>query len=314
MASLNDIASWGALNTQGFSLPSFSYSVGGKAVCVSGMVDVPVIATTFDVLYKGPANNYELTEFITGFFRRESDILATSIGDSKTINSTFAIYTKLCLPADLQAPPHRNSVQFLTHGGTLDHTYWEFAPEYSYVDVAAAKGFATFSYDRLGAAKSAHADPWQHLQMSVQKDIAHKLIQMLRSGNIGGITFRHIVGVGHSLGAALTQAVSGDYPSDFDAIALTGHSAFSVGASTGFAAAAQQIANTLPDRPELKDLPNGYYTLGPIPQTLQFGFFYYPHFDIESEFPTSICMIVLIEWQSLSKNLELARPMQLAKH
>ncbi|KAF2706113.1 catalytic protein [Pleomassaria siparia CBS 279.74] len=280
MNSLGSISSYGALNTSGIASPAFSYSTGGKAVCVSGTIDVPVVATTVEVLYKGPANNYELTEFITNFLRRESDTFATSIGGTNTVSDTFAIYSKLCVPAD---PPETTkdltSIQILTHGGTLDHTYWDFAPGYSYVDAAAVKGYATFSYDRLGAAKSAHPDPWQVVQAPLQVEIAHALVQKLKSGKIGGIAFQKVVGVGHSLGAALTQGVSRLHPDDFDAVALTGHSAFSEGGGTGFAAAAQQIANTLPDRSEFKKLPNGYFTLGPGPQTLQFAFFYYPHFD-----------------------------------
>ncbi|KAF2032503.1 hypothetical protein EK21DRAFT_109882 [Setomelanomma holmii] len=261
MNSLLDISSYGALNTHGLNNPSFSYSTGKQAVCVSGTIAIPVLAPTVEILYKGPSNNYDLTEFITAFVRRGSDTLATSIGGPSTVNSTFAIYTKLCVPVDAEKAQNLTSVQFLTH------------------DAAAAKGYATFLYDRLGAGQSAHPDPWQDLQMSVQKSIAHALVQKLKAGDIGGITFRQVVGIGHSLGAALTQAVSSGYPSDFDAVALSGHSAFFEGSGTGFAAAAQQIANTLPDRAELKGLPNGYFTLGPVLQTLQFAFFYYPHFD-----------------------------------
>ena len=102
---------------------------------------------------------------------------------------------------------------------------------------------------------------------------------MLKAAGVGGIKLTSITGVGHSLGSALTQSVASKFPDDFDAIVLTGHSGGSEGGTIGFAAAAQQIANTLPDRPELEHLPNGYFSLGPVPQTLQFAFFYYPFFD-----------------------------------
>ena len=55
MDSLSGISSYGPLHTSGFTNPVFSHSSGGKAVCVSGIIDVPVLATTVDVLYKGPA-------------------------------------------------------------------------------------------------------------------------------------------------------------------------------------------------------------------------------------------------------------------
>jgi pimeloyl-ACP methyl ester carboxylesterase len=279
MASLADFIPYGILNTDGIAGPNFSYSEGQKAICVTGIVDVPVIATNLEILYKGPENNYELTEFITNFVRRDTDTFATSFGGSQQISDTFSIYSKLCVPADTKNASRPTSVQFLSHGGTLDHTYWDFAPGYSYVDAAAEKGYATFSFDRLGTGKSTQPDPLQIVQIPLQVEIAHAIIENLKSGQIGGIAFGQVVGVGHSLGAALTQEVARLHPDDFDALVLTGHSNFHQGAGTGFAAAAQQISNTVSDRPELKGLPNGYYTLAPVEQALQFAFYYYPHFD-----------------------------------
>jgi len=232
---------------------------------------------------KAQQNNYALTEFITNFVRRDSDTFTTSIGGTKPFNDTFAIYSKLCVPADRNGTKDFKSVQFLTHGGTLDNTYWDFAPEYSYVDAAAAKGYATFLYDRLGSARSAHPDPRQIVQAPLQVELAHSLVRKPRAGEIGDMEFEKVVGVGHSLGAALIQGVSRLHGDDLDAVVLTGHSGFHGGAGTGFAAAAQQIANTVPDREELKGLENGYFTLGPVEQALQFAFFYYPHFEERSK-------------------------------
>jgi hypothetical protein len=283
MASLNGISSYGALNTNGFVNPTFTYSTGGKAVCVSGTLNLPVVATNVEILYKGPENDYELTEFITNFVRRDSDTFATSFGGTHMVNDTFAVYSKLCVPVDHKNETKPSSVQFLSHGGTLDHTYWDFAPDYSYVDAAAGRGYATFSYDRLGTGKSTRPDPWQIVQMPLQVEIAHTIIQKLKNGEVGNIAFQQIVGIGHSLGAGLTQGVAISHPDEFDAVVLTGHSGFHGGSGTGFAAAAQQISNTVPDKPEFKDLPNGYFTLGPVLQALQFAFYYYPHFDPKSK-------------------------------
>jgi hypothetical protein len=282
MASLAGFLSYGILGADGIAGPNFSYSEGQKAICVTGIVDVPTIATNVEILYKGPANNYELTEFITNFVRRDTDTFATSIGGSQQISDTFSIYSKLCVPADTKNASRPTSVQFLSHGGTLDHTYWDFAPGYSYVDAAAEKGYATFSYDRLGTGKSTQPDPLQIVQIPLQVEIAHAIIENLKSGQIGGIAFGQVAGVGHSLGAALTQEVARLHPDDFDALILTGHSNFHQGSGTGFAAAAQQISNTVPDLPKLKGLPNGYFTLAPVEQALQFPFYYYPHFDQKS--------------------------------
>jgi pimeloyl-ACP methyl ester carboxylesterase len=279
MASLASTSSFGSLRTAGIANAAFSYSAGGKAVCVTGLVDVPVVANTTVVTYPGPTNNFELTEFITNFARKDTTAFATYIGGTSQVSDTFSIFSKLCVPNDATKASKLTSVQFLTHGGTTDYNYWDFAAGYSYVDAAAEKGYATFSYDRLGTGNSEHPDPKQVVQTPLQIDLAHVLIQKIKAATIGGIKFTNVVGIGHSLGSAVTQGVAAKYPSDFNALALTGHSQGSEGGTIGFAAAAQQIANTLPDRPELKTLPNGYFSLGPIPQTLQFAFFYYPYFN-----------------------------------
>lgn len=241
----------------------------------------------------GPKNNYELTELLTDLFRLESDAFVRYISGQTIVSDTFSIYSKLCVPKDGKNKDF-STVQFLTHGGTVDSSYWDFASGYSYVDAAAQEGYATFSYDRLGTGKSQRPDPKQVVQAPLQVDLAHAIIQKLKAGEVGSIRFKKVVGIGHSLGSAVTQSVSSRFPDDFDAIVLTGHSAYQGGAGIGFASAAQQIANTLLDRTEFKDLPNGYFTLGPAPQTLQFAFFYYPKFDPESKlyiqlFPTPAC-------------------------
>ena len=150
------------------------------------------------------------------------------------------------------------------------------------MDAAAEKGYATFSYDRLGTRKSTQPDPLQIVQLPLQVEIAHSIIQSLKRGTIGGLAFNQVVGVGHSLGAALAQEVARLHPEDFNALILTGHSNFHAGSGIGFAAAAQQISNTVPDRPELERLPNGYFTLAAVEQALQFPFYYYPHFEQRS--------------------------------
>jgi hypothetical protein len=284
MASLATISSFGSLNTTGLTDAAFSYSTGRQAVCVTGLVDAPVVASTIVVNYPGPANNFELTEFITSIARKDTTAFTSYIDGTGQVSETFSIFSKLCVPNDAAKARKLSSIQFLTHGGTTDLNYWDFTAGYSYVDAAAEQGYATFTYDRLGTGKSDHPDPKQVVQVPLQVDLAHVLIEKIKAGSIGGIHFNRVVGVGHSLGSAITQGIASKYPEDFSALALTGHSQGSDGGIIGFAAAAQQIANTLPDRPDLKRLPNGYFSLGPIPQALQFAFFYYPFFNTTRTF------------------------------
>ena len=122
--------------------------------------------------------------------------------------------------------------------------------------------------------------------MPLQVEIAHAIVQRLKSGDIGGLKLDKIIGVGHSLGSALTQGVTDKYGEDFEAVVLTGHSAFHGGSGIGFASAGWQIANTLDAEqfPQFRDLQSGYYTHGFGTQTLQFSLYLYPHFEQESKF------------------------------
>ncbi|PQE17321.1 alpha beta-hydrolase protein [Rutstroemia sp. NJR-2017a BVV2] len=265
------------LSTDGFSSPSLSYSAAQKAVCVTGYLDVPVQATTTEILYDGPTNNTQLTSLLISLFALDSTVVGSLIGGTASVSDTYTIYSKLCVPTDATVESIK-TVQFLTHGGTTDHTYWDFATDYSYVDAAAARGYATFSYDRLGTGRSQHPDPIQVVQVATQVELAHALISGLKAGSYGGVTFGSAVGVGHSLGSALTQGISAKYPSDFTALALTGHSGFQGGVPVGIASQASQIANTV-DLPQFSGLANGYITESSTPQAIQFAFFHHPGYD-----------------------------------
>ncbi|KAM3065312.1 hypothetical protein ACMFMG_004304 [Clarireedia jacksonii] len=267
----------GILNVQGFSSPQLSFSAARKAVCVQGYIQVPVEATNVEILYDGPADNSQLTALFRDLFAVDSTVAAKLVGPTTSISATYTIFSRLCVPVNA-THGSINTVQFLTHGGTLDHTYWDFAYNYSYVDAAAEKGYATFSYDRLGIGKSQHPDPLQVVQLNVQVQLAHTIISALKGGKYGGVAFTHVVGVGHSLGSAVTQSISANYPDDFSALLLTGHSGFQGGVPIGLASQASQIANTIP-LPQFTGLPNGYFTEASLVQALQFAFFYYPHFD-----------------------------------
>ncbi|PQE23899.1 alpha beta-hydrolase protein [Rutstroemia sp. NJR-2017a WRK4] len=134
----------GILSTDGFSSPSLSYSAAQKAVCVTGYLDVPVQATTTEILYDGPTNNTQLTSLLISLFALDSTVAGGLIGGTKSLSDTYTIYSKLCVPTNATVESIK-TVQFLTHGGTTDQTYWDFAPDYSYVDAAAARGYATSS-------------------------------------------------------------------------------------------------------------------------------------------------------------------------
>jgi pimeloyl-ACP methyl ester carboxylesterase len=204
------------------------------------------------------------------------------------VSGTWSIASRLCYPASDTAAAKVTTVQLLTHGATLDSTYWDFANGYSYIDAATAAGYATFSYDRLGVGQSAHPDPIQVVQAALQVEILHQLVVLLRaSPGLGGKLFKKVVGVGHSAGSTFTQAVSAKYPDDFDAVVLTGITTSMASVSAAQAANCLAIANQQGDR--FAGLANGYLTVGSGILGLQSSFFRYPYFDPASK--SHICSI-----------------------
>lgn len=286
-------------------------SAAKKANCVTGITDVTVSANNTKILYSGPADNMAATELFVEIDQINSTVLTTINGGNTLIHGTYSIYSKLCFPANIAPTEEVETIQFLTHGGTLDNTYWDLAPGYSYVDAAADAGYATFSYDRLGTGKSDHPDPIQVVQLPLQVEIAHALVQMLRTTHIAGHRFKKVVGVGHSLGSGLSQGVTTAYPNDFDAVILTGTSASFAFAPLGTASTAQQIANTDPSG-RFANLANGYVVPAPVPQSIQFAFYRYPHFDPRSKSSAILLSNVLTLLKFSAPRLQMCRPMPLA--
>ncbi|KAF1816972.1 alpha/beta-hydrolase [Eremomyces bilateralis CBS 781.70] len=258
-----------------FKNPVVKRSAGGKAICVTGTINIQATAMNIKFNVQQPTNNSVVTEMVQEVDQVGSTYVEDVTGPRVQVTSTFGIYSRLCVPA-YTGKVDPNSIQFLIHGAGFDGTYWDPAPGYSYIDAAAEKGFTTFYYDRLGTGLSDHPDPIQIVQLPIQIAIAHELIQFIRAGNLATTKFKHVVGVGHSLGSAQTIGVAGAYPKDLDAIVLTGFSADGSGAPIAFAGVGLTIAAQA-DR-KFAHLSNGYLTASTI-QGNQFFFFRQPGFD-----------------------------------
>ncbi|KAK1249221.1 hypothetical protein MKX07_002737 [Trichoderma sp. CBMAI-0711] len=272
-------------NTAGFTNPIIGPSAGGASTCISGTVPLTLNTTGLNILYSAPQNQAAVTESLVELFQSDSAWVAqVTAGGPSVISGTYDIFIKLCLPESSSSSSssplsHLKTVQLLTHGATLDHTYWDIAPGYSYVDAASAAGYATLSYDQLGVGRSAHPDPIQAVQASSQVAVAHQLVSLLRSAQIGGLSFDHVVGVGHSAGSTLTQGITTQHPSDFDAVILSGTSASA--ASVALTVAAFNLVNANADPaalPQLKSLPAGFLTQQSA-AGIQFAFYRYPNYD-----------------------------------
>jgi pimeloyl-ACP methyl ester carboxylesterase len=259
---------------KGFKNPSVQSSVGGKAICISGTVDVTASAYNVHINHPGFTNQTEVTEFLVEAFQVNSTLLERFIGGQSHVSGIYGIYSQLCFP---HGAVNETTVQFLIHGGGFDRSYWNAAPGYSYVDYAAEQGYMTFLYDRLGTGLSDHPDPLQTVQWGLQVEVAHELITLLRTGSLSGLTFKHVVGVGHSLGSFQTNGVTTRHPNDLDAAVLTGFSPDTSGSSIALAGVDLTIAaQNQPFR--FSDLPGSYLTSNSIGAT-QYYFFRAPGFD-----------------------------------
>ncbi|KAK5129048.1 hypothetical protein LTR85_000381 [Meristemomyces frigidus] len=260
---------------KGFKNPIIESSAGGKALCISGMIDVTVSATNILMKSQEPANDIAVTELLVETFQINSTVSEKLVGGPNSVNGTFGIYSKLCFPVG--GSINATTVHFTIHGAGFGREYWDFAPGYSYVDFAAEQGYTTFSYDRLGSAQSDHPDPIQIVQLNIQVSIAHELIQSLRTGGISDTAFEHVVGVGHSLGSFQTVGITTRYPDDLDAAVLTGFSPSLAGIPVAFAGV--NLAPAAGSQPlRFSSLANGYLSSGDIHGT-QFFFFRAPGFD-----------------------------------
>lgn len=280
----------------GFSSePKVTYSAGQQAVCVEGFLQVPLVAVNKKIFYDGPKDNYELTALLADYMRVNSNVTSQLVGGDIYVVDTYSIFSRLCLPANERATEKQvDSVQFLTHGAFTDATYWDFAEDFSYIDAAAEKGYATFSYDRLGSGRSEHPHPLSVVQLGVQTALAHKLVASLKEGKIAGILFQHVIGIGHSIGSAITQSISANHPDDFSALILSGHSASSDTTNLAMVSTSQQIASTKASR--FKRLHNGYVTTAPVSQSMQFAFYHYPTVSKRSKFKQ---MMTIYCWSRL---------------
>jgi len=150
------------------------------------------------------------------------------------------------------------------------------------VDKAVNAGYATLAYNRLDFGLSDNSDSVEIVQLPLQIEILHILVQKLRNAELGSYSFKDVVGVDHSLGSAVTQGVAAKYPQDFDALILQDTSINFNYAFTGVVSEDQQIANTQ-SLSRFKNLVDNYYTPVDNQFALQFAFYRYPGYDPKSE-------------------------------
>lgn len=90
---------------------------------------------------------------------------------------------QVCYPAN-SASSMPGTIQVLVSGATYGRSYWDFPYQrdtYSYVRAAAAAGFTTFNFDRIGIGQSTHPASTD-VTIPANAYTIHQAIQQLRSG------------------------------------------------------------------------------------------------------------------------------------
>jgi pimeloyl-ACP methyl ester carboxylesterase len=141
------------------------------------------------------------------------------------INSnTYKIYARYCTPKNTNPGA---SLVVGVHGQGFDSKYWDFdyKPEYSLVNQAAAHGYPSLIYDRLGTGKSEAPDSgFLQSQVYTEIEILAGILKQLRDGTaVKGKTFSKIVGVGHSYGSITLHGLTVRHPDLLNGVALTGY-------------------------------------------------------------------------------------------
>jgi pimeloyl-ACP methyl ester carboxylesterase len=111
----------------------------------------------------------------------------------------------------------RRVVLFL-HGLAWGEFLWNFdaVPGYNWAQELAGKGVASVVIDRLGYGKS-DKPPGMQSCIGAQADVAHQIVEQLRSGKYGGPKFEGVALAGHSAAGAIAQVEAYSFD-DIDAL------------------------------------------------------------------------------------------------
>ena len=258
-----------------------SCATSGSTICCTALVPVSVISINTKFNIPEPTNQTVATEIVQEILQADSTIATATNQGSQTIQATYNIEATLCLPSSSTVDSHPQTIQILTHALGTGKKYWDIAPGYSYVNAAVAAGYATLAYNKLGCGQSDHPDPIEVVQTSIDVEILHGLIQILRQGALGYSGFKHIIGVGHSYGSIVQLADNAKYPADVDATVLTGF--VNNGSNVPFTLSTNNPAIAAINNPSaFGGLPTGY-VVDDTRISVQQPFFRFPFFDNSSK-------------------------------
>ncbi|WVW80194.1 hypothetical protein I302_102171 [Kwoniella bestiolae CBS 10118] len=225
-----------------------------------------------------PPNQQVLVESSIQQFAAGSTVMQQIMNATKIpVNGTYNLFFEYCEPKNGNI-----SGIFQTHHGLVGNAgYWNVqldnSPNNSFAESAAAAGWATLSYDRLGVGRSAKPDGTNIVQISYEAAQSVSIAQALRAGNLSDVgKFNKIVGVGHSYGSNLLTGVASLAPKAFDALVLTGFTNNATQGPLGLAAFQSTIASVAYPARFASDAND--YVITPSVSVDQTGFFHYPNY------------------------------------
>lgn len=178
-----------------------------------------------------------------------------SVKLTETDTQNYNVVGWLCAKGALR----NQTVQVLVSGLTYDHTYWDFSFQngiYSYVKYATSFGFATFNIDRIGVGESARP-PADQVTVPTEAFTVKQIVHQLKAGQVAHHKFNKVVGVGHSLGAAILT-IAGSYPdSEIDGLVLAD---YTHAANVPFIISIGAMRHPASEEPQFVDAPTGYFT------------------------------------------------------
>jgi pimeloyl-ACP methyl ester carboxylesterase len=213
-----------------------------------------------------PTNQTDVIEFMLAAFRGTPPPTSGTVA----VSGTFTIMGTYCVPSN-KSPNNKNALEVLVHGITYGKDYWaglnatSTIPEddlFNWHLAANARGYATLAVDRLGHGENPQRpDPLTVVQPQMQVEILRQIVTAVRSAqaplNVLGRGYDKVVFVGHSYGSFLGSTLARQFPSDVDALVLTGFSTtrnFTDVLTVAWTAAAHHA-------PADGSLPLGYLTL-----------------------------------------------------
>jgi pimeloyl-ACP methyl ester carboxylesterase len=178
--------------------------------------------------------------------------------------ATYTIRGHLVMPATHPAP---SSVTLYLHGLGFGESFWRFQNPagYDFTADMASRGHASVVIDRLGYDSSPHPLGF-NVCLGSQADMAHQIIQQLRSGayqiDAGAVsTFSRVALAGHSIGGSTSQIEAYSF-GDIDALAVISYADLGASPETLLALSSASLICATGGRQPEPGSPAGYAPFG----------------------------------------------------